>query len=51
MLDPFMGSGTSLIAAKDMGLEAIGIEREERYCQIAAERLRQAVFTFAEAIA
>ena len=36
VLDPYMGSGTTLRAAKDMGLTAVGIEREERYCEIAA---------------
>lgn len=50
VLDPFMGSGTTIYVARELGFRAIGIEREVEYVEDARRRLRQGVLPFALAL-
>lgn len=48
VIDPFMGSGTTALACKNLGIPFIGIEIEERYCELAVARLKQESFFLTE---
>lgn len=48
VIDPYMGSGSTLLAARSHGRKAIGVELSERYCEIAANRLAQGILNFGE---
>lgn len=47
IIDPFMGSGTTLDAGRELGRKCIGIDKEEKYCEYAAKKFSQGIFNFA----
>lgn len=51
VLDPMAGTGTTLLAAQQAGLPAVGIEISEAFCALAVDRLRQGVLPFGEGVA
>ncbi|MBL0220064.1 MAG: hypothetical protein IPQ07_40130 [Myxococcales bacterium] len=50
VVDPFCGSGTTLRAARDSGFEVVGVEMDERQCELAAERMLQGVLAVGDGV-